>query len=216
ALDTLLDREPTLSGPVVARAVARSCGEGALLVAASSNPIRDLDLAAAALADGVRVVANRGLAGIDGTVSTATGIAVATGERVRLLTGDLAFLHDANALLTPSGEQRAGLQIVVLNDGGGGIFSLLEYGELAERSAADAAVFERLFGTPHAADLAALCHGFGVPHRVVDTVEELESVLAQPDPGTSVVEVRADRADLRRLHSAVRTAVHDAARRVIA
>jgi 2-succinyl-5-enolpyruvyl-6-hydroxy-3-cyclohexene-1-carboxylate synthase len=216
ALDTLLDREPTLNGPVVARAVARSSGAGDLLVAASSNPIRDLDLAAAGLADGVRVVANRGLAGIDGTLSTATGIALGSGEWVRLLIGDLAFLHDANALLVASGEQRPGLQIVVLNDAGGGIFSLLEYGELAERSAADAAAFERLFGTPHVADLVALCHGFGVTHRPVVTVEELESVLAQPHPGTSVVEVRADRADLRRLHDALRAAVHGAARRAIA
>ncbi len=216
ALDHLLDGEPSLNGPVVARAMACSLGPGDLLVAASSNAIRDLDLTAPPLAEGVRVVANRGLAGIDGTLSTATGIALSSGQRVRLLTGDLAFLHDANALLVAPGECRADLQVVVLNDAGGGIFSLLEYGELAERGAAEAAQFERFFGTPHAADLSALCLGFGVPHRMVDSLEELSSVLAQPDPGTSVVEVRADRADLRRLHAALRAAVHDAARRVIA
>ena len=104
---------------------------------------------------------------------------------------------------------------IVLNDAGGGIFSLLEYGELAERGAAETAQFERLFGTPHAADVSALCRGFGVPHCGVGSVAELSSVLAQPVPGTSVVEVRADRSDLRRLHADLRTAVHAAVRQAI-
>ena len=215
ALDHLLDGEPSLNGPAVARAMARALGPGDRLVSASSNAIRDLDLAAPPMVDGVRVVANRGLAGIDGTLSTATGIALASDERVRVLIGDLAFLHDVNALLVAPGERRADLQVVVLNDAGGGIFSLLEYGELAERGAAETAQFERLFGTPHAADVSALCRGFGVPHCGVGSVAELSSVLAQPVPGTSVVEVRADRSDLRRLHADLRTAVHAAVRQAI-
>jgi 2-succinyl-5-enolpyruvyl-6-hydroxy-3-cyclohexene-1-carboxylate synthase len=180
---------------------------GQTLISAASNPVRDLDLAGGALPDGVSVIANRGLSGIDGTVSTALGHVLASGRPGRLLTGDLALLHDLGALAAAPGEARPQLQIVVVNDRGGGIFSLLEYGELAERDADQAQVFERLFATPQQADLAALCRGHGVPYRRIETVDGLESVLAQPDPGVSVVEVPAGRSGLRRLHAAVRDAV---------
>jgi len=288
-----------LTGPLVAREVAAALAPGELLVAAASNPIRDLDLAARPFqvpvdpagdvvpADHERVVANRGLAGIDGTLSTAMGAALArdpdpgsrrfalpshlraaaktadcvgsggdmpsyptrcaphdvvppdvraeqgagtlrgdagaaglapdgratpSGGRVRVLIGDLAFLHDANALLADPARPRPDVQVVVLNDDGGGIFSLLEHGERAGRGPAQAAAFERVFGTPHGADLAALCRGYRVPHTRVDDVAGLKELLAAPPAGTSVVEVRAVRDGLRDLHAAIRTAVHAAAR----
>jgi 2-succinyl-5-enolpyruvyl-6-hydroxy-3-cyclohexene-1-carboxylate synthase len=207
-LDDLLAEHPDLPvGPLVARAVALATRPGDTLVVAASNPVRDLDLVAHRIPRGVRVLANRGLAGIDGTVSTASGAGLGGGF-VRVLVGDLAFLHDANALLVPPGEHRPHLQVVVLNDDGGGIFSLLEQGDLATQGPAEAAAFERLFGTPHGVDLAALCSGYGVPHRRVDAVPDLVTALESPLPGTSVVEVRTTRTGLREVHARIRAAVH--------
>ena len=216
ALDAALDDADAHApvGPGVARAVARSMRPGETLVAAASNPVRDLDLVGSALAGGVGVWANRGLAGIDGTLSTAAGVAL-RGSFVRVLVGDLAFLHDLNGLLVSPGEQRPHLQVVVLNDDGGGIFSLLEHGERADRGPDEAAVFERVFGTPHGTDLAALCAGYRVPHRRVTSVPQLAGALAKPADGVSVVEVPAARAGLRELHARIRLAVHRSARAAV-
>jgi 2-succinyl-5-enolpyruvyl-6-hydroxy-3-cyclohexene-1-carboxylate synthase len=216
ALDAVLDEPDTApAGPAVARAVARATEPPERLVAAASNPVRDLDLVSHSLADGVRVFANRGLAGIDGTVSTATGLAL-TGGRVRVLVGDLAFVHDLNGLLVPPGEARPDLQVVVLNDDGGGIFSVLEHGERALQGPERAAAFERLFGTPHGADLAALCAGYRVAHRLVGSLAELGEALAARPDGVGVVEVRTGRGGLRELHARIRAAVTAAARDALA
>jgi 2-succinyl-5-enolpyruvyl-6-hydroxy-3-cyclohexene-1-carboxylate synthase len=224
ALDRVLEAEPGLTGPLLARELA--AGRGAdPLVAGASNPIRDLDLAmpvstavggppADEFAVQPAVQANRGLSGIDGTVSTAIGLALG-GGRVRALVGDLTFLHDAGALLLGPQERRPDLQVVVLNDGGGGIFSLLEHGQRAGTSAGRAAVFERVFGTPQQADLAALCQGYGVEHRRVNDLADLRKALADPPPGLSVLEVPAERSGLRDLHSRIRAAVHHAVRPVL-
>ena len=96
------------------------------------------------------------------------------------------------------------LTIVVVNNDGGGIFSLLEQG-----SAEHADSFERVFGTPHGADLAALCAGYHVPHTLVRTAGEFRDVLAPAD-GIRVIEVRADRSRLRELHSRLRSVVDEA------
>jgi 2-succinyl-5-enolpyruvyl-6-hydroxy-3-cyclohexene-1-carboxylate synthase len=226
AVDAILDADAAvgrLTGPLLARETTDALQPGDVLLAAASNPIRDLDLAAhvpAATTDDAseqaRVLSNRGLAGIDGTVSTATGIALARAAGAssprwtRVLVGDVAFLHDIGALLGEPGSARPDLQIVVLNDDGGGIFSLLEYGELAQARPETGPDFERLFGTPHGADLAALCRGYGVPHLRVTDLTQLRAALAAPPPGTSVLEVPAVRADLRALHARIRSAVHAA------
>ncbi len=200
AVDEVLEGWPALSGPLLARAVARATGVADALVVAASNPVRDLDLVAPA-PEGALVLANRGLAGIDGTVGTAVGVAAGSGRPTRLLLGDLAFLHDHGSLALPAGERdRLRLQVVVLNDDGGGIFGLIEHAD-------HPAGFERVFGTPHGADLAPLCAGLGVPHRSVCEKGELATVLADVPVGLSVVEVRADRASLRPLHAALLRAV---------
>jgi 2-succinyl-5-enolpyruvyl-6-hydroxy-3-cyclohexene-1-carboxylate synthase len=215
ALDDLLaERSDLPMGPLVARAVALAARPGDTLVVAASNPVRDLDLVVHRIPHGVRVLANRGLAGIDGTLSTASGAGLAGGF-VRALVGDLAFVHDANALLVPPGEERPHLQVVVLNDDGGGIFSLLEQGELAGQGPAEAATFERLFGTPHGVDVAALCAAYGVPHRRVDEPPGLVEALESPPPGTSVVEVRTTRTGLREMQARIRATVHAAVRRAL-
>lgn len=216
ALDALLDDDPSappsrgtppMTGPRAVRHVARACLPGDVLVVGSSNPVRDLDLVAR-WDSPPAVVANRGLAGIDGMVSTAAGVALGLpGRRVRALVGDLTFLHDVGGLLVPTTEQVPDLQVVVLNDGGGSIFATLEHGA-PERARA----FERVFATPHAADLAALCAGYGVRHVRVGDGPALDAALAAPGRGLSVVEVRVDRADRRALGERLAAAVRDAVR----
>ncbi|QTE29138.1 2-succinyl-5-enolpyruvyl-6-hydroxy-3-cyclohexene-1-carboxylic-acid synthase [Pengzhenrongella sicca] len=211
ALDRVLDSAPRgrrsragtrVRGPVLAREVARASGPQDVLVVGSSNPVRDLDLVAG-WAEPPTVYSNRGLAGIDGTVSTAIGVALASpGRQVRALMGDLTFLHDVGGLLRGPFEPEPDLQIVVANDDGGSIFSTLEHGEPEH-----AAVFERVFGTPHGADLGALCAGYGVRHQVVRDPGDLQVALAVPGPGLSVVEVRVDRARRRALHERIAAAV---------
>ncbi|HEX5332857.1 MAG TPA: 2-succinyl-5-enolpyruvyl-6-hydroxy-3-cyclohexene-1-carboxylic-acid synthase [Cellulomonas sp.] len=214
AVDGVLDPEvlaapsragTRVTGPLLARAVARATSGDDVLVVGSSNPVRDLDLVGAWDAPPL-VLANRGLAGIDGTLSTAIGVALALpARRVRALVGDLTFLHDVGGLLRGSLEATADLQIVVANDDGGSIFATLEHGA-PER----ADVFERVFGTPHGADLSALCAAYGVRHTRVGDVDGLAPALAAPGPGVSVVEVRVDRAGRRALMARIADAVDDA------
>ena len=120
----------------------------------ASNPVRDLDLMVAKYAVGDRrmVVGNRGLAGIDGSVSSAVGAALGRPRSTRAiaLLGDVTFLHDTNGLLIGPGEERPDLTIVVVNDDGGSIFASLEQG--GEQHAAS---YDKLFGTPHGVDVAS-------------------------------------------------------------
>jgi 2-succinyl-5-enolpyruvyl-6-hydroxy-3-cyclohexene-1-carboxylate synthase len=214
ALDGLLDDDPVapptrstppLTGPRAVRAVAAACLADDVLVIGSSNPVRDLDLVAR-WAEPPAVLANRGLAGIDGLVSTASGVALGLPRRrVRALIGDLTFLHDVGGLLRLSTEPEVDLQVVVLNDAGGSIFATLEHGA-PER----ARTFERVFGTPHSVDVAALCAGFGVRHVRVSDEPSLAAALAAPGRGLSVLEVRVDRADRRALGERITAAVREA------
>jgi len=191
-----------VTGPALARAVAQVSEPSDVLLVGSSNPARDLDLVAAWEAAPL-VIANRGLAGIDGLVSTATGLALGLPERrVRAYLGDLSFLHDIGGLLRGPAEPTADVQIVVANDGGGSIFSTLEPGDLEDVSA-----FERVFGTPHGADLGALCAGYGVRHVRVTDIDGLLPALAAPGTGVGVVEVRVDRAGRQALAERVRSAM---------
>ena len=161
------------------------------------------------------VYANRGLAGIDGTISTATGIALGGRQETTVLLGDVTFLHDAGGLLLGAGEEQPDLRIVVLNDSGGAIFSLLEHGGVEEGGRYGDAV-ERLFGTPHSVDVAALAAAYGVGHSLVSTTAGLAEALARPVQGRSIVEVRTDRRQLRQLHARIKDAVSAAVAGVLA
>lgn len=201
AVHTALDLERWPTGPALARDVVDSLPEGALLVLGSSNPARDVALAARQRGD-VVVHRNRGVAGIDGLVSTAIGAAIAhSGAYAYALLGDLSFLHDGNGLLIGPDDERPDLTIVVFNDDGGGIFSLLEQGEPEHRAA-----FERVFGTPHGTDIGALCAAHGVGHVLVRDRDELAGTL-RPRAGLRVVEVRGDREDVRGVHERLTSAV---------
>ena len=202
-LDALLAAEPDLTPHEVAGAVARALPPGGLLVVGASSPIRDLDLMVPRYEVGARrkVVANRGLAGIDGTVSTAIGAALARPESSRsfALMGDVTFLHDANGLVIGPEEPVPDLTIVVVNDDGGSIFTMLEQGDPAYDDR-----FDRLFGTPHGVDLAALCAATRTPHWKVGSLPELEQALASPNGGIEVVEVVVRRDNRRELDARIR------------
>ena len=150
-----------------------------------------------------KVIANRGLSGIDGTVSTAIGAALGRDSHAQLRADGRRDV--------PARRQRPGasdvhdpepdLTIVVVNDDGGSIFATLEQGapEHADR-------FDRLFGTPHGVDLASLCAATRTPHWRVDSLPELEQALASPNGGIEVVEVRIRRDNRRELDERIRAA----------
>lgn len=202
-VDRLLAEQPALTPYDVAAATHAALPAGGLLVVGASSPIRDLDLVARPTPVGSRrkVIANRGLAGIDGTISTAIGAALGRRDSTRnlALMGDLTFLHDQTALVLGPDEPRPDLTIVVPNDDGGAIFSMLEQG-----APEHAASFERLFGTPHGTDLASLCAAARIPHLRVTSRPELDQALASPNGGIEVVEAVVGRADRRQLDMRIR------------
>jgi 2-succinyl-5-enolpyruvyl-6-hydroxy-3-cyclohexene-1-carboxylate synthase len=187
----------------VAGVVSRALPAGGLLYVGASSPIRDLDLMVAryAVGDRRKVIANRGLSGIDGVVSSAIGAALGRprSSRSLALMGDVTFLHDANGLVLGPDEPRPDLTIVVTNDDGGSIFSMLEQGD-----ATYADRFDRLFGTPHGVDLASLCAATRTPHWKVGSLAELEHALANPNGGLEVVEVGVRRDNRRELDQRIR------------
>ncbi|MDT7539794.1 MAG: 2-succinyl-5-enolpyruvyl-6-hydroxy-3-cyclohexene-carboxylate synthase [Actinomycetota bacterium] len=195
AIDAVLDEQELLTEPRLARDLVAGLPDGAMLAVASSMPIRDLDLTMRPRS-GLRVVANRGVSGIDGFVSTAVGAALGharadgTGP-AWALAGDLSLLHDVNGLLA---DPAPDLSIVVANNDGGGIFSLLP------QAASDGPVFERIFGTPHGADLSQVVAGYGGNHRVLSHVEELNGAVTTTPKGLQVLEVRTDRRENATLH----------------
>jgi 2-succinyl-5-enolpyruvyl-6-hydroxy-3-cyclohexene-1-carboxylate synthase len=204
AVDKFVAEQDWPTGLALATDLISALPPDSVLFLGSSNPIRDVDLVAEPRAD-IAVYANRGVAGIDGSISTAMGVALATGRPTYAFLGDLTMLHDLNGLLLGPWDARPDLTIVVLNDDGGGIFSLLEQGSAEHKPS-----FERVFGTPHGADLAALCAGYHVPYTEADTRESLHSAL-HPAPGIRVVAAQAPRAPLRDLHARLRATVKTAA-----
>jgi 2-succinyl-5-enolpyruvyl-6-hydroxy-3-cyclohexene-1-carboxylate synthase len=184
--------------PLVAREAALAVPAGGILFAASSMPIRDLDAFAPELRPGVRVVANRGLNGIDGAISTAAGAAAATQRPTLALVGDLALLHDLGGLVAAA-RLRIPLTVLVVNNDGGGIFHFLPIAQHPER-------FEELFATPHGLDLsgaAALCGAEFI--RCSDAVS-LRAALQQPR-GLRLIEARTDRTRNLDQHRALQAAV---------
>lgn len=202
-IDQLLAAEPDLTPYEVAGAVSRAVPPGGMLFVGASNPIRDLDLMVARYDVGGRrkVIANRGLAGIDGTISSAIGAALGRPQSSRAiaLMGDVTFLHDTTGLVLGPREARPDLTIVVVNDDGGSIFATLEQGapEHADR-------FDTLFGTPHGVDVGSLCAAVRVAHLQVTSLPELEQALASPNGGLEVIEARVRRDNRAELDKRIR------------
>ena len=166
----------------------------AVQVTASSMPVRDLDAFTPGTPRRVWHLVNRGANGIDGTLSTALGAAAATEAPTVLVTGDLALFHDANGLLT-AGAARIPLTIVLINNGGGGIFEFLPIADYG-------AAYEEHFVTPHTIDFAALAAAYGVAHvrpaTWADFRREVRESLARPGP--RIIELRTQRQENRALH----------------
>jgi 2-succinyl-5-enolpyruvyl-6-hydroxy-3-cyclohexene-1-carboxylate synthase len=201
ALGQVLGSHTEATEPGVARTVASCVGDGTTLFASSSMPVRDVEWYGAPRRE-LRVLANRGANGIDGILSTALGVALAGGPVVGLV-GDLAFLYDAGALLWAR-ERRIALTLVVVDNDGGGIFSFLPQAAAMEGSA-----FERLWGTPHGVDLAAVASAYHVPAVRVDRADEVEPAVldAMAAGSLRVVVVRTERAANVMVHEELHAAV---------
>lgn len=214
--DALAEHEPFTAVHAVA-VVADALRDGDLLVLGASTAVRDASRAGLPF-DGVQTIANRGAAGIDGTISTAVGAAMAHAHadptairapRTIAVMGDLTFAHDLGGLnIGPLEPRPDNLLIVLTNDSGGGIFETLEPGAENLRTFADGtAAFERVFGTPLDLDFAELCAGFGVEHKLATNVEELAMAIDEHaeigTQGITVLEVKVSRGGRREIEKRI-------------
>jgi 2-succinyl-5-enolpyruvyl-6-hydroxy-3-cyclohexene-1-carboxylate synthase len=204
AIDAVLDATDEVTEPRLARDLVATVPGGSLLFTAASMPIRDLDQTMRPRR-GLRIMANRGASGIDGLVSTAIGMALAHSGRAYGLLGDLSFLHDQNGLILGPEEPRPDLALVVVNNEGGGIFSLLPQASMK-------GPFERVFGTPHRVDLAHVAAAHGIPFTRLESASGLSKALS--GDGLRIIEARTDRESNAALHGRMRQAAHDAVKAV--
>ena len=190
--DSLLEPHALFEGDLV-RLLGRIVPEQSPIVFASSLAIRDGEWFMPATSMELLPFSQRGANGIDGTVSLARGVAAGLSRPTWLLTGDLAFLHDAGGL-SGAGCMDPGLFVVLVNNDGGGIFEFLAVARTCEQ-------FEELFATPQSVDLGLLAEAHGCCHRIHDSLESLESHLKSWNgKGIEIAEVRIDRKTSRELH----------------
>jgi len=187
-----------MSEPTVARTVTDNLEVGSYLVVSSSMPIRDVEWFGT-VTPGVEVLSNRGTNGIDGVVSTAVGVALATGATVTLLIGDIACIHDSNGLWGLMNRD-VDLRIVVTNNDGGSIFSFLPQASIVSHD-----VFETLYGTPHGVSFSHLAAAHGVPFVSIDTAADLIATMSQKGP--RLIEVPLDRSVNVDQHNEINAAV---------
>jgi 2-succinyl-5-enolpyruvyl-6-hydroxy-3-cyclohexene-1-carboxylate synthase len=185
-LDDVLEKETGMFEVKATWLLARHLPSGTPLFVANSMPVRDLEYVWPATERGTQVFFSRGANGIDGTLSTALGIAHGNPKPAVLVTGDLALLHDANGfLLRP--KLRGALTVVLINNAGGGIFEHLPVAQFNPP-------FEEFFATPQQVDFAALCGAHGVEHVAVRDWTQFAALVATlPDAGIRVLEIRTDR-----------------------
>ena len=201
AADAVLDDGDSVTEPRLARDIANHVPAGSMLWTGSSLPVRDIDFHLSPR-DDLRILASRGASGIDGTTSAAIGAALAHSGPAFAVIGDLTFLHDAPGLALGPDEPRPDLCLIVINNDGGGIFSTLE-------QAAFPGSFERVFGTPHGAELKHLAAAFGLPYQRLEQPGDLTKVLQ--GTGLRIVEARTHRA----AGAALRARLRDAAARAV-
>jgi 2-succinyl-5-enolpyruvyl-6-hydroxy-3-cyclohexene-1-carboxylate synthase len=188
------EQSAALTEPGVARLLGEHLAPGATLFVAASMPIRDLELYLPARRPLPRVLSNRGANGIDGTVSSAFGVAATSADEVVLLIGDVALAHDIGGLAAAA---RHGLQItiVLINNDGGGIFHFLPV-------AGEADAFEEHVATPHGLQFEHAAGLYGIEYQRAGTEPELTAALARATAGgvTTIIEVRTDRVENLALH----------------
>ena len=198
AIDRHRGRQRGLNEANLFSELVEAAPEGTMIYVGNSLAIRNLDLFAPTSERRLRVLANRGANGIDGLVSSGLGASAAADAPTLVVTGDLSFHHDLNGLAAAR-EGRARATIVVINNDGGGVFSLLPIADHGD-------LFERYFGTPHGFDFASAAAVYGVPFRRPASPSELRhqtaDSLARRD--TEIVEVRCDRGETRELHLELR------------
>ena len=177
----------TWSEQLVAREIAASIPTGTSLFISSSRPIRDFEGFAAART-GVETFANRGLAGIDGNISTALGIASQRKETIAVL-GDLSFLHDLTGFVQ---SEEINAKFFIINNNGGGIFSTLSHRGVEG--------FEEVFGTPHNLNPEAIATAFGVKAKTISSLAELLTEVTEPISGISVVVINVPNREENAIH----------------
>ncbi len=186
ALDERLAAQTGMFEPKVAWLLAQHLPAGTPWFVSNSMPVRDLEYVVPPGSRGLRLLCNRGANGIDGTLSTALGVAHGAGRSAVLLTGDLALLHDTNGFLMRP-KLRGALTIVLINNHGGGIFGHLPVAQFEPP-------FEEYFATPQDVDFEKLASAYGVEHVAVrDWAHLTELVTALPASGIRVLEVQTDR-----------------------
>lgn len=204
-VEAVLAQHTSLSEMQIGRVIGACVPAGANLMLSSSMPIRDVDAYAASTSAKVRVFANRGVNGIDGIVSTAAGVALATQRPTALLIGDVAALHDLSGWLTAR-ACKASLTVVVVNNDGGGIFSFLPVAERTEH-------FERFFGTPHGVDFAHVAQLSGATLQRPKTSAELSHAvqIGLERGGLHLIEARTSRTENVAAHRTLNAALAEAA-----
>lgn len=176
---------PWIHEPKIARILSEYLPAGSQLYCANSMPIRDLEWFWQPGKQMRKLWGARGVNGIDGTLGTALGLAHQSDQPTYLLTGELAFLHDSNALLFAS-ELIGSLTIIIINNQGGGIFENLPVANLPE--------FEKCFATPQSCDFAKLCSAHAVEYLHNEGEKELIAhIINPPRQGIRVIEIRTDR-----------------------
>jgi 2-succinyl-5-enolpyruvyl-6-hydroxy-3-cyclohexene-1-carboxylate synthase len=194
AIASFFGEQATVSEPAVFVDLAAALPEGATLFAGNSMPVRDLDTFFPQSPRAIRFMANRGVNGIDGVVSSALGAAAVDLGPVVLVIGDLSFYHDMNGLLALK-RYRLPVTIVLVNNNGGGIFSFLPQAQYEER-------FERLFGTPHGLDFRAAAELYGIGYARTESREAFRRAVAESVAAGSsrIIEVRTERGQNVEIH----------------
>jgi 2-succinyl-5-enolpyruvyl-6-hydroxy-3-cyclohexene-1-carboxylate synthase len=200
-LETELDDGEPISEPALHRALGRAHRDGDLVYTASSMPIRDQEAFLGAADADVLFLSNRGANGIDGLLSSGIGAAHASGRPTTILTGDLGLLHDIGGLAALR-DVSTPVRVVVIDNGGGGIFHFLP-----QEQALGGEEFEALLGTPRGVSSEKAADLFDLPHRRLESLTDLPGALAA---GTGLIEVKTDRRTSVKTHRLLTAAVQAA------